>query len=177
MLATAVGASGVCAAWLSLFPDRFERGATLSGLNPDGGGPGFLLILSSGVLSLLLKPKHRVGHDAMGWTARLVDASLTALLTGVLSFVIIGVLPALSGIEREPVVSAIAASVFVPRVIAAVLEPIWSDRDQSGADTPPPEGATGPDREGDRGTPGLSGTSGVSNGYSGRASAATSFPQ
>jgi len=138
-VAAACGISLAATGWLVLFSDRFERGATLSGLNPDGGGPGFLLILTSGIISALLRPKTRGGTAPPRWTARLIDASLVAVSTGVLSYVLMRITPALALIEREPIVSAIAVSAFVPRVIAATLEPVWAERAcaDEGATAPP----------------------------------------
>lgn len=107
------------------FASRFETGATLSGLNPDGGGPGFLILLASGILSLALR--RRV--EPLAPLAATINAVLVAAIAGLTAWLALSLAPSTRSIDLEPIVSAIAGAAFVPRVVAAVLSDAWSRHD------------------------------------------------
>jgi len=69
----------LCTGTVALFQDQFARGATLSGLNPDGGGPGFILLLIAGVVAYFTRPSSQsvlsiAGHTLIGLVYGLTPA-------------------------------------------------------------------------------------------------------
>lgn len=107
---------------------RFEQGATLSGLNQDGGGPGFLLLVLAGVAGL-------VGSSRWSKSLRGVIAILPAILfAAVVGFAVSSMFafaPPSDGIAYEPIVSGVVAAAFIPRLVASVLRQSWAEPDQS----------------------------------------------
>ena len=109
--------------WLLLFADGFQIGSTLSGLNPGGGGPGFLLLLTAAGFGLLGRSQSVRGAQPARAT---LEAIPGALMAGLLLFLLAHYgLP--SGIALEPITSGVIAAFFVPRVIAAVLAHAWAN--------------------------------------------------
>ena len=72
------GATGVTA--LVWFSEAFRRGSSWSGLNPDGGGPGFLLLIPAAAAGMLLRAWVRPIH-AEFIVALLPPLSVAALLS------------------------------------------------------------------------------------------------
>lgn len=105
------------------FADRFADGATWSGLNPDGGGPGFVLLLAAALCSLAARP---------AWVRRLapvpavVESVASTIACAAAAALLFSSAPPYAGIDVTPFVSSIAGAFFVPRVVAAVLEHAWS---------------------------------------------------
>jgi FtsH-binding integral membrane protein len=132
VLATLAAVLAAVCCWmvLGLFPERFARGATLSGLNPDGGGPGFLLLLTAGILSLIARTEWT---RSLSVRAAVVEAATLAALCGVVLGSLLSLVPP-SGLAVEPIVSGVVAAFFVPRVCASVVQLIW--RDAEGVDAP-----------------------------------------
>lgn len=112
-----------CGGVLALFADAFSRGATWSGLNPNGGGPGFVLLLITGGVSVAafrkVLPEGSVTTDVL-WSA------LFALLCGGLLWLIARVLDRLPSESVAPLVSGVVGSYFVPRVVVFVLQDTWT---------------------------------------------------
>ena len=111
------------------FASRFESGATLSGLNPGGGGPGFLVLLAAAILSLALRRNVELLRPLPATVNAAVVAAFAALASGAL----LEVVPLANNIDTEPLVSGIAGATFVPRVVAAVLSDAWSRSDETTA--------------------------------------------
>lgn len=105
------------------FSERFASGATWSGVNPGGGGPGFLLLLP-GVLAALA-----VNYVAVTRTSLMLIVVVSAAGSMVCGAVFLGGTSVLSGTpldEVMPLVSGVIGSYFVPRVVVAVLNDTWS---------------------------------------------------
>jgi hypothetical protein len=113
-LALALSASGVCALAVYVFLDAFSRGATASGLNPGGGGPGFLLLLPPAIAGLV-----------SGLWGRQYDGVLFAVAFGVFGggLVAASVFSMLSLVTPSdfPPISPLATSAGVSFVVARVV--------------------------------------------------------
>ena len=120
----AAAAASASALWM--VSARFEQGATWSGLNPDGGGPGFLLLLPAGVVSLFIRSRWVRG---LATAPGAVEAAVGAAFCGVLFYAAAASFTGLSSDEVIPLASGVAGSFFVPRVVAAVLNDTWSRAD------------------------------------------------
>ncbi|MEN1705081.1 MAG: hypothetical protein AAGJ54_06150 [Planctomycetota bacterium] len=123
--AAAIAAVTTCI-WLGLFSSRFENGATLSGLNQDGGGPGFLILVSTGVIYLLYR---KAFLRSLGPLTQIAVSFISALLGGFLLAGLLSLLPVSSRIDQPPIISAFVGAAFVPRVVAAVLAHSWASAD------------------------------------------------
>lgn len=119
-------AAAACGGFLSLFSDAFAKGATWSGLNPSGGGPGFLLLLTAGIISLLVFrracPRRSVQFDIF-WSA------VFAFVSGGILWLYIIFLSNLPAEAAPPLVSGVVGSYFVPRVVVSVLQDTWARAD------------------------------------------------
>ncbi len=123
--ATAVAAGAIGPwIWLLLFADRFASGLTLSGLNPDGGGPGFLLLLTAGMASLLVRPGASRRAPIM---LAVIESSLLAVAAGAGLWLLLELGAAPPGVPIEPVISGVIAAFLVPRVVESTLHAAWSE--------------------------------------------------
>jgi len=118
----------LCTGTVALFQDQFARGATLSGLNPDGGGPGFILLLIAGVVAYFTRPSSQsvlsiAGHTLIGLVYGLLAGGLFLFSLSLLG------LPGETGVSQ--LVSGVVMASLVPRVIAPVLSWAWSETDHS----------------------------------------------
>lgn len=117
-------AAGVLAAVaFTVFAERFESGATWSGLNPGGGGPGFLLLLPGAVAALAVSfsPKRHL--------PLMVATVLTGIGSVICGCAFLGGTTYFSGTslnEVMPLVSGVIGSYSVPGVVVAVLNDTWS---------------------------------------------------
>ncbi len=123
-LVGALAASLACWVVLAVFAQRFERGATLSGLNPDGGGPGFLLLVVTGSIALVTRTRWT---RRLGLPAALAEAVVGASLVGSGLMGLLIVAPP-GEIAEEPIVSGVVGAFIVPRISAHVLEAAWAPR-------------------------------------------------
>jgi hypothetical protein len=128
-LTGAILSTGLNYGWIALFSERFANGATLSGLNQDGGGPGFLLLITAGTLGLITRSRF---SRSLGTFGALVESSLLGALCGA------GLLLALSlrppgEIEAEPLVSGVVAAFIVARFSASIVEAAWRASEQGAA--------------------------------------------
>ena len=122
-LLSPVAAGSACIVPLVLFASEFERGATWSGLNPGGGGPGFLLLLSCALISFLVRSSWVRSLPPMKAT---LQAAFAAALCGA---VFIGLVRGVGAVPSDaaiPLASGVIGSFFVPRVVVAVLNDTWS---------------------------------------------------
>jgi len=118
----------LCAATVGFFANMFSRGATLSGLNPDGGGPGFLLLGFACLFGYFTRPPVEsilsvAGHAVLGLAY--------GLYTGVLFLVLLHTTGMTSEIAVHQLVSGIVIASLVPRVIVPVLSWAWSETERS----------------------------------------------
>ncbi|MEM6552841.1 MAG: hypothetical protein AAF750_12045 [Planctomycetota bacterium] len=113
----------VCPAWLVIFEEQFSRGATWSGLNPSGGGPGFLLLLTAGGLSLFCRSQRAKSMKPLPTT---LHAGTLSALCGIGFWLIAGRWSALPGEAMLPLSSSIVGAFFVPRVVVSVLNDTWN---------------------------------------------------
>ncbi|MEO1583769.1 MAG: hypothetical protein AAFR96_04255 [Planctomycetota bacterium] len=120
---SALAAACVCAVILAVFADGFANGSTWSGLNPDGGGPGFLLLLCTGAISLATFrracPEGSVTTDVL-WSA------IFALACGGFLWALTLLLDRLPADSVPSLVSGVVGSFFVPRIVVSVLQDTWS---------------------------------------------------
>ena len=110
------------------FEKQFSRGATLSGLNPDGGGPGFVLLLIAGIFGFITRPPvdsilSIAGHAVVGLGY--------GLLTGAVFYFLLHFMGLPDDIAVQQLVSGVILASLVPRVIAPVLAWAWSETDRS----------------------------------------------
>jgi hypothetical protein len=120
VLAAAVGAF-IVVLFLSVFEDAFRRGATASGLNPQGGGPGVLLMAPPAIAAFLVASwLDRRGRLTDRVTV--VGLVLTGVAVQCIVVLVVGqaVLPADFPSLESPT-SAAAMSWAVPVVVMAVL--------------------------------------------------------
>jgi hypothetical protein len=116
-------AAGICLTWIVLFPSSFADGATWSGVNPDGGGPGFLLVVSSGAVSFF----GRSTWERSASVARaVVFAAAVSGVCGGSLWIMLSMSGTLPSDAVPPIVSGVVGSYFVPRVVVAVLDDTWS---------------------------------------------------
>ncbi|MEL6795842.1 MAG: hypothetical protein AAFO89_03370 [Planctomycetota bacterium] len=119
----AVCAVASCVGILSFFADAFTRGATWSGLNPGGGGPGFLLLIATGVVSIVsfrrAVAENSVLFDVL-WSAAF------AALCGLFFVASTALLERLPTESVAPLASGIVGAFFVPRVVISVLQDTWA---------------------------------------------------
>jgi uncharacterized membrane protein YeaQ/YmgE (transglycosylase-associated protein family) len=125
-LVGAVVASALNYGWLALFSERFEQGATLSGLNQDGGGPGFLLLITAGVLGLMTRSRY---SRSLGTLGALAESCFFGALAGAGLFLFLTVRP-LGAIEAEPIVSGVIAAFIAARFSATIVEAAWRASEQ-----------------------------------------------
>ncbi len=131
--AGAVGAALLSVGFLQIFSDAFSQGFTWSGLNPDGGGPGFLLLLSAcgcSLLTALPSFARRTPIEAI------VEAALAAT-AAVLSLLLFSSLLLENPPPLAPVASGVFGAFFVPRVVLAVLSHTWSEAEPPAPNTRP----------------------------------------
>lgn len=121
-LALPVIAGTACSLTVLMFAGGFANGATWSGLNPNGGGPGFALLLISGIGSLAAA---RFGVLRFAPASLLVFA-LTAAFCGGIFWLLLSQFAAIPPDVRPPLVSGVVGSYLVPRVVASVLHDTWS---------------------------------------------------
>ncbi|MEQ8316350.1 MAG: hypothetical protein RIE77_10775 [Phycisphaerales bacterium] len=121
LFAAVLGAC-VCVAWLVVFQDRFIDGATWSGLNPGGGGPGFLLIVSAGSLGFFIRSKTA---RTMAALPAIVYAAVFAVACGACFALIASQLVTLPSDMIMSMASAVTGAYFVPRVVSSVLNESW----------------------------------------------------
>ncbi|MGD1915102.1 MAG: hypothetical protein ACFCBV_02795 [Phycisphaerales bacterium] len=119
----AVLGAGVCVIWLLVFQDRFVDGATWSGLNPNGGGPGFLLILSAGCLGFFIRSKTAKSMAAL---PAILHSAVFAAVCGVCFMLIAPMAVTLPSDMIVSMASAVTGAFFVPRVVSSVLNESWS---------------------------------------------------
>lgn len=122
----------VCLAWLLIFEERFTHGATWSGLNPSGGGPGFLLLLTAGGLSFFLRSDLAKSLEPLKTTLH------SGVLAAICGFGFWWVVQAWSGLPSEamlPLTSAVVGAFFVPRVVASVLNETWKQAESLNSGT------------------------------------------
>lgn len=115
--------SAVC--WMILYigRDGFAQGSTWSGLNPDGGGPGFLLLLTAAGLSLGSRTAFVRGLRPM---PALFEAVVVSAACGVLFALLLRFVPPFESVNSAPLISGVAGAFFVPRVVMSVLEHAWA---------------------------------------------------
>lgn len=109
---------------LVFFADRFGSGATWSGLNPGGGGPGFLLLAAPAMVSLFVRSKWFRSLSA-GRATALAACGAAACGTIFASTISWLALPELN-VEINPLTSGVVGAFFIPRVVVAVLNDAWS---------------------------------------------------
>lgn len=120
--AAAVGAALACVPWLMAFRDAFATGATWSGLNPGGGGPGFTILLTAGAVSFFTRPRPSTVTRA---TTVMVHAGFLAAVCGFAFHVVVTSMGLLPSDALSPLTSGVIAAFFVPRAAASVLEESW----------------------------------------------------
>jgi hypothetical protein len=109
-----------------IFADRFANGATLSGLNPSGGGPGFLLLIPVAAASFFFRSQWVRRLSAIAGTAQ---AAVAAVICGA-GFVIVSKILVPTPLDLViPLASGVAGCFFVPRVVISVLNETWSRAD------------------------------------------------
>ncbi|MEN0020295.1 MAG: hypothetical protein AAF747_05375 [Planctomycetota bacterium] len=116
-------AAGASLAVLAAFAEEFATGATWSGLNPTGGGPGFGLLLGTGCASLFVRSSWVRSMPALNATA---FAAVMSAACGALFYIFASRISAFDSIELAPLTSGVIGSFFVPRVVVAVLNETWS---------------------------------------------------
>ena len=109
--------------WLVIFADGFAEGMTWSGLNPDGGGPGFLLLVSVGMISFFGRSGFEKSCSAVG---AILIAVVASALCGVVVFTLVNLTGTLPVESTPALVSGVICSYLVPRVVVAVLDDTWS---------------------------------------------------
>ena len=127
-LAAVILSAGFCTAWLWLFADRFAVGATWSGLNPNGGGPGFLLLASAGCSSFFLRSSRARSLSAIAAT---IHTAAMAAVCGLLFYASSRLLLSLPDHVLPPLMSGVIGSFFVPRVVVSVLNESWQHAEAS----------------------------------------------
>jgi len=116
-------AGGMCLAWLVVFAESFKDGATWSGLNPNGGGPGFLLLITSGSLSLFMRSRWARTATAI---QSIIFAACVSPFCGLVLWLGIPIGGDLPSGAMTPLISGTVGAFFVPRVVAAVLNEAWT---------------------------------------------------
>ncbi|MEM1424389.1 MAG: hypothetical protein AAGH64_10350 [Planctomycetota bacterium] len=115
-------AAGLCLMWLVVFADAFKVGMTWSGLNPDGGGPGFLLLVTTGLVSFFGRSPYEKTCSAM---RAILIAVCGSIVCGLCLSTLVIFTGTLSEEATPPVVSGVICSYLVPRVVVAVLDDTW----------------------------------------------------
>lgn len=121
-LAAPAAAAIACSLTVVAFKDAFASGATWSGLNPGGGGPGFLLLVGSGGLSYVLRTQ---AHRSLSYVTSLSVSAVGAVLC---ALVFLGALKYFALADSDalrPLTSGVAGAFFVPRVVVATLQQMW----------------------------------------------------
>lgn len=118
-LGAPLAAAGIGGASLIFWREAFAEGATLSGLNPTGGGPGFLVVLPAVAAGLLVGFVN--GGRRTFWMG-LVEGIALGCVVGLAAFLI-----ASSNLPPEfpsiyPLVSSMGISFLVARVVVAALQ-------------------------------------------------------
>lgn len=123
-----VSAIGVAAlvGWQPLF----REGATMSGLNPQGGGPGFLLLVPpaiAGVLTGLTISKR------LGFTTQLLESALVGAAIGLAVWVGARSFLPTDFPSIEPLASSAGIAYVVSRIVVAALALQHSDENPGAA--------------------------------------------
>ena len=119
-------AAFACYVVLTALGARFELGSTWSGLNPDGGGPGFLIIIIPCIFSLLSRPSR---VRTLRPVAATFEAAFNAAVCGVTLWFFLVLLPPFESPDAAALASASTGGFLVPRIIASVLGHAWSMND------------------------------------------------
>ncbi len=107
----------------AVFADRFADGATWSGLNPNGGGPGFLLLIPVAAVSFFLRSQWVRRLSVTGAT---IVAAIGAAICGGTFVLVAEALADVSVGAVMPLASGVVGSFLVPRIVIAVLNETWT---------------------------------------------------
>ena len=121
-------AAVLCVACLAVFGDAYSRGLTWSGLNPGGGGPGFLLLLTAAGCSFLVRPRW---VRALGPVLTVVEAAASAGIAALILSLLMRSGLTDSVIPTAPVVSGVFGAFFVPRIVLNILHHAWREAERS----------------------------------------------
>ncbi|MEM6732495.1 MAG: hypothetical protein AAF658_13130 [Myxococcota bacterium] len=121
-LAAPAAAAVACSMTVFAFKDGFANGATWSGINPGGGGPGFLLLVGAGGLSYLLRSK---AHQSLSYVSSLSVSAIGAVLCALAFLGALKYFALTDSDALRPLTSGVAGAFFVPRVVVATLQQMW----------------------------------------------------
>ncbi len=110
--------SAVGVSTLVIWESLFRQGATMSGLNPRGGGPGFLLLLppaAVGVLTGLTISKR------LSFTAHVLESVLVGAAVGLAIWLGARLLLPAEFPSVEPLASGAGVAYVVSRIVVAAL--------------------------------------------------------
>jgi len=122
-----------CAGLTAVLADRFAEGATLSGLNPSGGGPGALLLLIAAAVGLSQPPLRTRSYSVARIGATLVGAAIAG---GVFWAALAGV-EAGAAIDIEPLATGIVGAYAVPQFVRDALRLQHEHANEPGDDSDP----------------------------------------
>ena len=129
MVLLAIIAACLSSGVIALFKEQFAAGLTWSGLNPDGGGPGFLVVIVSGIAGLLAR------RDASKKMSTARDALESAALAGIFGSLFWYLLHGsyFAEVKTQPLISGATGAFFVARIASSTVETAWQSEQASDA--------------------------------------------
>jgi Na+/proline symporter len=120
--------AGVSVTFLIGLQDLYREGATASGLNPTGGGPGFLLILPPAIAGLVVGGVIRPTRSFRGG---LIEGVLLGGAVWLVAWALTAISMPHDFPDVTPLVSTMGIAFFVSRMVVAAFDTHTPDVDGS----------------------------------------------